>query len=259
MKYIFYLIFGTFFLTSINSCKKTDNNPISTPIVMNLHQMLDTNGRKPYIYISFETGMYPTLNYSLDYKTSVDGNNVYVEFTNVTNPGMGLTMMGPAKGYILLGALNSGNYQLNFKNGSATYRPMLVVTDSNFSVLGAGTSGMSFKTTTLNKVPANTIWGHITSSAARLPSVDSVISALEAMGAQTYSGPIGNYELYTISPGMIPDTGYDEPKARNFIYHYTGNCANIDSLVKRYRYVPLSELYVMVYASNGRSYLSGQH
>ncbi len=221
------------------SCKKSGNGsyPVDSPVNVQMQQSNQSGGKATFI-LNCSTGSYPNGNYTLNYRLSIVANKISVTFSDITaisqKPSIGPS--APATAYIDLEVLNTGSYPLSFQIGSNTYQATLVVTDTDYTVsCPKPSSNLALKNSSIKKMQVNTIWGTAKAGSLYYANVlNSILDSLVIFGAQPYTGPVGDYYLFISNSGFTSSPLSAAMLQKNFIYTYTGNYANIDSLVRHY-------------------------
>ena len=184
---------------------------------------------------------------------------------NVSFKGVALTGMtgdiGPARAIIDLGVLNNGTYRLNLNNGNVKRTGELIVSSDSYKVKFSNNSTFRFTNVPLNRIPEQTIWGTVGYHKQETSTlVQAFITDLMNVGAVKKSFNPGIYNEFEIDKdGNIVQPGKDSGYwfAQSFIFHYSGDIAKIEQLVKRYAHdYGIEYLYINVHTDKGERFLS---
>lgn len=241
------------------ACCHKDNTGGSTvaSIDVELKSGFDSSGGISKLVLNCSTGSYSSSGYTLNYTITTDA-AIVIRFGAVSPPvGGSLTVFSPARASINLGSPATGIYPLMLENGPKRYNGTLIVTDSNFRIAGDADPSYTFQQTTLNKLPANTVWGYASCSGSKLATADSFMAALRSCGCQAYVGPVGYYDVFSVYPGALIDPAANGTTLRAFIFHFAGSWTTLGALFSSYKNVLRSDFSANLYSADGKAFMTG--
>ena len=243
-----------------SACSKGEYGNVDSEINIRMVEIYDKSPRTFHLHC-FTEKIYPCVNYPIIVVSQQSSNNIDISFKEVIETNLCATALGPATAYIDLGALSNGTYNLNLHNGVMKQTGKLVVSSDNYKVDFGNNPAFRFTNTILNRIPEHTIWGYIgyhTQGTSSL--VQSFLTALMNVGATKKLYLPGDYREFEIDKnGNIVQPGKDSGFwfAQSFIFHYSGNIANVEQLVKQYAHDYGTEyMYISVYTDKGEQFLS---
>ena len=242
-------------LTGCNKATETVSN-IDSEIVITMNE---SSSRTLQLYLS-TTKIYPCCNYPIDLSWKSSSNIIDVSVKGVIETDFCFTALGPATMSIDLGVLSNGTYLLNFHDGHLKRSGELIVSSNSFKINFVDNPIFRFPNTPLNKVPENTIWGLVGYHEQGTASlVQSFFNDLVNLGAEKKKYNSGYYSAFEIDkdgeityPGALWGYWFDQP----FIFHYSGNIANVDTLVEQYARDFKEKLNITVNTDKGEQFLS---
>jgi len=215
--------------------------------------------------------MYPAL-YPIvvDYRQS--SGNIVIWFLGVNTAGPAPAAIGPASATVDLGALDNGTYNLTLSNPLSnrmtTYTGVLTVSSGSYRIDLDDNPDFCFTNNPLNKTPENTIWGEIfgIGGPELPPPLQSFLDELVNLGATAGTYSPGYYYGFQIdSSGNISlpprlVTALYSYFDKAFIFHYSGDTAPLEQLVKKYaqyaRDQGMAGLEITLYTDKGERFLS---
>jgi hypothetical protein len=190
--------------------------------------------------------------YRLHVAYSQSSNSIDISFKGVSEPNGGTAEPFPAAAYINFGSLNEGTYRLNLYNGNVKYTGELIVTSDSYTVNFDANSVFGFTHSSLNRIPEHTIWGHVGGQTAL---IRSFLTELTGLGAVKRLYNPGYYREFEIDQtGNIVQL--NDTSQQTFIFHYSGDIANIDRLVGKYARDYKDQWGAIVYTDKGAQFLS---
>lgn len=248
-------------LLAIVSCIKEESKyenllPIDSGVNIRLIETFNTSPRTLHLYCSTEK-IYGCYNFPIIAESRQSSNAIDISFQGIIQSDFCQTALGPATTTVDLGALNVGTYTLRLSVGKVTHTGKLIVSDDSYKVDFDDNSAFAFSNPRLNRIPEQTIWGLIGYHEAETTSrVDSFLNTLVALGAKKRSYAPGDYYEFWIDedgditdyPGALWGYRFDRP----FVFHYSGDPAAIESLIKQYK----DDMSIRVHTDKGGRFLS---
>ena len=243
---------------AITGCDK-DNETVSNIDSEIVITMKESSSRTLQLYLS-TTKIYPCCNFPIDLSWKKSSNIIDISIKGVIGTDFCLTALGPATATIDLGLLSNGTYLLHFHNGHLKRSGELIVSSNSYKINFVDNPNFHFTNTPLNKVPENTIWGLVGYHEQGTTSlVQSFLNDLVNLGAEKKKYNSGYYNAFEINkngeityPGTLWGYWFDQP----FIFHYSGNIANVDKLVEQYARDYKEKLSITVNTDKGERFLS---
>lgn len=233
------------------------NNIIDSKIRIDIREYLDT--RKIILNCATEK-VYPCINYGIASKQHLDRNNLLsVTFTDIIDPGICLTAIGPAKGEVDLSNLSNQQYELELNNGNLKNWGVIKISDSEIVLDFKNQKGIEIVTPVLKRVPDKTYWGTI--GYARQSSENAVnqfINKLSTIGVEFNKQSPGYYFYYEIDgKGKIiyesEGSGYYHGKG--LIFQYKGDESTLKNLIhvdgKEYL---ADDIYISIWTYKGEHF-----
>jgi len=221
--------------------------------------MSESSLRTLQLYLS-TTKIYPCCNYPIDLSWKKSSNTIDISVKGVIETDICLTALGPATATIDLGALSNGTYLLNFHIGNLKRSGELIVSSDSYKMNLVDNPNFRFTNTPLNKVPENTIWGIVGyHEQGSTPLAQLFLNDLMNLGAEKKKYNTGYYTEFEIDEnGEYADTGvlWGYWFHKLFIFHYSGNIADVDSLVEQYARNYNEKLSIIVNTDKGERFLS---
>jgi hypothetical protein len=233
------LLIGGGFVACDNNKDYEDLAPADSKIHIRMVEVFDQSPRSFQLYCATEK-IYPCVNYPIVAVSETSSNSIDISFKGVIESDFCLTAIGPATTTIDLGPLSEGTYALNLYNGGIKQTGTLVVTADSYEVVFDENATFGFTDKLLNRIPEQTIWGLIGyATAETAPRVNSFLEALVDLGAEKRSYAPGDYRMFWIDekgeitdyPGALWGYYFNRP----FVFHYSGDLAGIDQLVRQYK------------------------
>lgn len=180
------------------------------------------------------------LNYTIGNSCTVSGKDVNFVIKGVNAPATCKSGSGEALDTVALPSLAVGNYALHITNNDYEFVGSLAVTNTLYTITYTGNNGVSFATTTLNRLPANTLRGTIQVAYASHKTIaDTFVNdSLKFFGASDFTGPLVSYTNFTVYGGNTYTSGNDPyiPNLyKHFIYDFSGTKTDLTKLVDRYK------------------------
>jgi hypothetical protein len=181
-------------------------------------------------------------NYGIGHTCTVSGNKITLDIQGVDAPPSCESGDGEATDTPSLAGLAVGTYTLSVTNEEKEILGTLTVTNNKYTIAYAGGNNVTFNTTTLNRLPANTIRGtiQVAYATSRLYKIADTfaVDSLKFYGATDFSGPLVSYTNYTVYAGNTYTSGNDPviPNLyRHFIYDFSGPNTPIEKMIARYK------------------------
>lgn len=242
------------------SCNKDLDLPVVVDIPAAFQISMNENlqpGQRPLKVELTSLEVLDCTNYSIDYHLDQGSKKIHLTINDwglnePCEPGSGV-----AKEELNLGFLPDGDYKLLISLKDVVQNDgVLLVRPEHYSIRMETANGILVDPGTLNRLPENTIWGGV------FPRVDSVqtlgesfLGGLESIvGPETFSP--GIYSSFEINAdGKVILHGIDEKGAGStFVFHFTGNRADLVDLVEYYRFHGDGDLMIYVFDEDGYIY-----
>ena len=244
------------FLLILSSCSKKgeidfDSVDVNVDSKINI-RMVEIYDKSPrtFQFQCFTEKIYPCVNYPIIVVSQQSSSSIDISFKGVIATDFCLASLGPASASIDLGALNIGTYNLTLHNGLFRQTGKLVVSSERYDVDFGNNPAFCFTNSILNRISEHTIWGNIGNRNQSL--VQSFITALMNVGATKKRYHPGDYREFEIDKNGDIVQG-DKDSGYSFIFHYSGNIADVELLVKQFG---TEQTYISVYTDKGEKFLS---
>jgi len=263
MKRFIYTIISLLLLMS--SCKKDapienidSDIEFDTDIKIKMKETLDSSKRTLQFYC-FTEKEYGCANYGIKSTFNYSSNSIEIDFKEVLFSDFCLTAFGPARTTIDLGTISNGIYKLNIKVGKNNSEGQIVVTSNSYSILLTNQSQLQLTNSPLHRIPTNTIWGTIgyhTSFSDTL--VQSFIDSLLYLGATVQTYEPGDYDYFQIdsSGQILPPQNYGNWIVRPYIFRYSGNTADLKTLLENFGTYYGNSMNIFLYTTKGEEFRS---
>jgi len=247
------------FLLLLFGCSKDNSiNKIDSDIKINMRETVDSTKRSLQLYCSTEK-VYECSNYVISKIFSKSSERIEINFTGIRDLTVCFNSFGPATTTIDLGIISNGTYKLIIEVEGKKSEGKLIVTSDYYKISLDKEKQLQIINSTLNRIPANTIWGTIgyhKSSTAQL--VQTFIDSLQLFGSttQTYqSGDFGYFQINS-SGQILPPENHGYYFIRPYIYRYSGNTSVLKTLVKNYGTDYGDSLNIILYTTKGEIFRS---
>ncbi len=203
--------------------------------------------------------IYECCNYTINKDFDISNNKIDIDFISIINPEICLTATGPATTTVDLGTLSNGTYELKISIGDEKSTGHLIVSTDSYVITLDQQKQIQIVNNTLNRVPANTIWGTVgydTISTTNL--VQTFIDSLQLLGATTPTYATGDYGYFQIDGNgqIVAPTNSGYNFIRPYIYNYSNNSSTIKTLVKNYGMNHNDSLKISLYTTQGEIFNS---
>lgn len=262
-QFVLFVFLLMVFLFATSACSKDDNEQDDYElggVEIKMWENIDAVPRT--LQLRCETRqIFPCCNWGITHTVNVSSEAIDIRFKDIYIPDICLTATGPATAHIDLGSLSEGTYNLNLSAPGSHDSGSLIVNDDYYklSLNFPYSSRLAFPYDQLNRIPENTIWGHVGyHSEDTEPLVDSFIDDLREKGAEPDDYLHGEYGYFRIlNTGEIETSKYHgyhliEP----FIFDYQDDMSSVEELVKYYGLNHGDDLNISVFTCGGERFLS---
>lgn len=247
------ILISAILLLCVASCKKDNNKGFDDKLVI---EPMEAIAFKDFA-LNCETEKVYNGTMTISSSMSKNGNNIVINFNGVPFSS-DFPVPGPARGSAGLGVLANGNYTVTINNGKKQSNGTLAVTDESYTLAFDKLNDISFKHTKLYRIPAYTIWGMVKCRVVTPATLaNSFTDSLGYLGAQPFTGAEGYYGYFDISNGSVTinnNRWANYPYVKCFVYKYTGNKSNVDTLVRSFGQRNIDSAYFKVNTSEGNIY-----
>ena len=220
-----------------NFTRKNATKAVDSEIII---QMWETpeNGAQALVFGAMTTEQFPCDNLSILTEMVKTDDRIDIDFRRVYADEPECSETGPAFAFIEFGAISSGTYQLNIRNGGVRYSGTFTVTPEKYTIDFPDNAAFSFRRVSLNKIPQHTIWGaislhHYEGDAEQF--VQSFFSDLADMGATEITLTPGEYTHFEIDEeGNLYRINLDFGQASQyFVLRYAGVKDDLEAFLRQ--------------------------
>lgn len=233
--------------------------PIDSKIIVTPSELLADAGRALILNCRTER-IYPCANYRIAFDLTRSGSSILVRFRYIDLGTACATAIGPATCTLDLGALDPGDYSVEFRVGTGVTRVDLVVDAGAYRVTPDAGESVTFSLATLRRIPDETIWGLIGYLGVAPEPYhtlgQSFIDSLEAHGAEAVTLEPGEYGAFQIDPSgqMIWPGIHGYYAARPYVLHYAGPSEGVAEVIEQFGMTQSQWLSIRLYTWRGEWY-----
>lgn len=230
---------------------------IESDIKVRMAEILFEKTPQTFLLFFSTEKIYPCSNYQIVHSFEQDSNKIIIKLSEIAVPYFCLTAPRAANTIIDLGAIVSGEYQLEIHIGEDKNVGQLIVTPDYYKMHFEEPKQLQIEYSSINRVPPNTIWGELTYYTDSTEALaQSFIDSLELLGATKQYYNQGNYLYFQIdSLGQISTQQADDNYFKfQYIYNYTRNTSKIDSLVRNYGQNYGDSMNIVIYTKEGETF-----
>lgn len=215
--------------------KQTDYDELPVPVAAELHEVFHDQQR--HLAISFRTiEDYPCGNFQIIYSYQNEAGNLEVDFKGLHVPRICSTIVGPARGELILDDLDRGAYPVNFSYNQQQMQALIHVSQEAYLVetVNSNRDLIIFLDEAIQRVPSNYIWGSLKPLEGAPDQGESFFQQMAAAGAQAPQLEDAHYGFFRISEGGLWLNPYDESLSENrqtFVYAWPLDLSALEEMI----------------------------
>ena len=254
-----YFIILVLFTLGLNSCKKTDTSfTFNETLKIKMYETVDST-KKTLFFKCFTDKIFECSNYIIQSTYTLSNDKITINFIQIEKPNICLTSLGPASALIKLEGLTNKLYEVDLNFGTTKITGQLNISASSFKATLPTQTKVQFVNPDLGRIPNNTIYGTVHyHTAATTSTVQKFIDSLQFYGATSTLYPQGDYVNFQIESNgqikQVQDLGYYF--TRYYIFNYSNNSGQINSLVKRFGINYPNDLLINLNTAKGETFNS---
>lgn len=215
--------------------KKTDYDELPVPVSAQLHELFHEQQRA--VAISFRTiEDYPCGNFQIIYSHTKENGVLEVDFKGLHVPRICITIIGPAKGELILDDLQPGAWPVSFSYNQLELQAVLHLSQDEFRVemIDDNPELLIFRDMAFRRVPADYIWGSLRPLEESSDNQGTAFfQEMAATGAQSPQLEDAHYGFFRVSDGQVWLNPYEEGPAegvQTFVFSWTDDMRTLERI-----------------------------